>query len=73
MPLDAGGSDRAREFILVFVSALIEEVDLVGSGDGNGGIDGHVGDSDPDDALMIVPQVLYLSLGEETHRWVMMI
>jgi hypothetical protein len=71
MPLDAGGRNRAREFILMLVATLIEKMYLVGGGDGNGGIDGHVGDSDPDDALMVVPQVLDLSLGKETHRFAM--
>lgn len=68
MPLDTGGSNRAREFILMLVATLIEKMYLVGGGDGNGGINGNVGDSDPDDTLMVVPQVLDLSLGKETHR-----
>ena len=71
MPLDAGGRNRAREFILMLVATLIKEMYLVGGGDGNGGIDGHVGDSDPDDTLMVVTQFLDLSLGKETHRFAM--
>jgi hypothetical protein len=46
----------------VFVSALIEEVDLVGSGDGDGGVDGHVRDGYPDDSLVVVLEILDLSL-----------
>lgn len=45
----------------MFVSALIEEVDLVGGGDSDGWIDGYVRDCDPDDALVVIAQVLDLS------------
>ena len=67
VPFDAGGGDGAGELVLVFVTAFIEEVDLVGGGDGDGGVDGHVGHSYTDDALVVVLQVLDLGLGKKTH------
>ena len=44
------------------LSALEEE------DDGDSGIDGHVGDCDPDDPLVIVLEVLDFCFGEETHQ-----
>lgn len=68
MPLYACGGNGSREFILVFVTTLIEEMYLVGGGDGDGGIDGHVGNCYPDDPLVIVLEVFYFCFGEETHQ-----
>ena len=68
MPLNASGSDRSREFVLVLVSTLIEEMNFVGSGDGNSWIDGDVGDCDSGDSFMIVLEVFDFSFGEETHQ-----
>lgn len=55
MPLNASRSDGPREFILMLVSTLIEEMDLVGSCDGNRRIDGNVGHRNPYDSLMVAP------------------
>lgn len=42
MPLNASRGDGPREFILMLISTLIEEMDLVGSCNGNRRIDGDV-------------------------------
>ena len=52
----------------MLVSAFVEEMDFVGSGDSDGGVDGNVRDSYADDPLMIVLEVLDLSFREETHQ-----
>lgn len=62
MPLNASRGDGPREFILMLISTLIEEMDLVGSCDGNRRIDGDVGHRNPYDSLMVAPQVLDLGL-----------
>ena len=62
MPLDAGRGDGAGEFVLVLVATFIEEVDFVGGGDGDCGIDGHIGDGNSDDPLVVVLQVFDLGL-----------
>ena len=46
----------------MFVSTLVEEMDFVGSGDGNSWINGHIRDSDSDDSLMIVLEVFDFGL-----------
>lgn len=51
----------------MLISTLIKEMDLVGSCDGNGGIDGDVGHRNSYDSLMIAFQVLDLGLWKETH------
>lgn len=60
MPFDAGGRDGPAEFVLVFVSALIEEMNLVGSGDGDSGIHLYVRNRYPNDPLLVCFQVLDL-------------
>ena len=62
MPLDAGGSDRPGELVLMLVAALVEEVDLVGGGDGDGRVYGNVGHCNADDALVVALEVPDLSL-----------
>ena len=68
MPLDASGCDGPGEFVLVFVSAFIEEMYLVGGCDSNGWVDGYIGNSDSDDSLMIVFEVFDFCFGEKTHQ-----
>ena len=45
----------------MFVPAFVEQVDLVRSCDGNGGVDWHVGDCYPDDPLVVALEVFDLS------------
>ena len=54
-------SNRAREFVLMFISTLVEKMYFVGSGDGDGRVDGDVGDSDTDDTLVIAFEIFDLS------------
>ena len=51
----------------MLIATFVEKVYFVGSGDGNGGVDGHVGDGDADDALVVALEVLDLGLREEAH------
>ena len=53
MPLNSSGGDGPGEFILVLLTTLVEEMDFVGGGDGNGGVDRDIGDCNPDDLLVI--------------------
>ena len=46
----------------MLIATFVEKVYFVGSGDGNGGVDGHVGDGDADDALVVALEVLDLGL-----------
>ncbi len=46
----------------MFVSTFVKEMNFIGSRDGDGGIDGNIGDSYPDDAFMVIFEVLDLSL-----------
>ena len=68
MPLNASGSDRSGEFVLVLVSTLIEEMNFVGSGDGDSWIDGDIRNCDSDDSFVVVLEVFDFSFGEETHQ-----
>lgn len=68
MPLDAGGGDGAWEFVLMFVSTLIEEVYFVGGSDGNGGVDGYIWDCNTDDPLVVSFEIFDLCFWKETHK-----
>lgn len=46
----------------MFVAGFVEEMDFIGGGDGDGGVDGDVGDSNANDALMIALEIPDLSL-----------
>lgn len=52
----------------MFVSAFVEEMYFVGGGDGDGGVDRHVGYSYSDDPFVVVLEVLDLCLREEAHN-----
>ena len=51
----------------MLVPTFIEEVDFVGSGDGNGGVDGDVGDSNPNDFLVVLFEFVDFGFREEAH------
>lgn len=53
----------------MLISAFVEEVYFVGGRDGDGGVDGDVGDADADDPLVVVFEILDLSLREEAHQY----
>lgn len=61
MPLYAGGGNRAREFVLMFISTLVEKMYFVGGGDGDGRVDRHIRDSNTDDTLVIAFEIFDLS------------
>lgn len=67
MPLDAGGSDASREFVLMLLSGFIEKVDLIGGGDGDGGVDSHVADGDANNLLVALLELLEFDLRKEAH------
>ena len=52
----------------MFLPTLIVEMDFIGGGDGNSGVDGDIGNSNPDDLLIIAFKLGDLCLGEEAHR-----
>ena len=68
MPLNAGGGDGPGKFVLVFVSAFVEEVDFVGSCDSDRGVYGNVAHCYPDDTLVVPFEVPDLGLREKTHE-----
>lgn len=51
----------------MFLSTLIEKMNFVGSGDGNGGIDGDIGDSNPNDLLIVLLEFIDFGFGKEAH------
>jgi hypothetical protein len=60
VPFDASGSYGPGKLILMFVATLIEEMYFVGSGNGNGGVDGNIRDCDSDDSFVIAFKIFYL-------------
>lgn len=67
MPFDAGGCDASGQFVLVLLARFIEQVDLVGGCDGDGGVHGHVRYCDPDDLLVPLPKFFEFDFREQTH------
>lgn len=51
----------------MFISTLIEEMYFVGSGDGDGGVDGYIRNCDSDDSFVIAFKIFYLSFWKEAH------
>ena len=67
MPFDSSGSDSSRQFVLMFFSTLIEEMDFVGCGDGNGRVDGDIGDSNSNDLFVVLFEFIDFGFREEAH------
>lgn len=67
MPFNGSGGDGPGELVLMFLATLVVEMDFVGGGDGDGGVDGDIGDSDPDNLLVVALELANLGLGEEAH------
>ena len=68
MPFDSCGGDGSGKLVLMFLSTLIKEMDFVGSGDGNGGIDGYIGDSNSDNFLVVLLELVDFGFREEAHK-----
>jgi len=45
----------------MLISAFIEEMNFVGSGDGDGRIDGYIRNCNSNDALVVAFEIFYLS------------
>lgn len=67
MPFDGSGSNGPGKLILMFLSTFVVEMYFVGSSYSNGRIDRNIGDSDPDNLLIIAFELGYLSFREKTH------
>ncbi len=67
VPFDTGGSNWPWEFILMFLTTFIEQMNFVWCCYGNCWIDWYVWDCNTNDTLVVSLKVLDLSFWEKTH------